>query len=98
MGEWTICEAEKPVIKFGEKGKRKEQTDKVVLQCSRKRKTLICFTQKNCKAWFLFYRIMSFYWQMQLNDKTVPRVFLIFIINMGSLKSERIDSTETTIS
>ena len=35
---------------------------------------------------------------MQLNDKAVPRVFLIFIINMGSLKSERIDSTDTTIS
>ena len=25
LGEWTICEAEKPVIKFGEKGKRKEK-------------------------------------------------------------------------
>ena len=36
---------------------------------------------------------------MQLDDKTVPRFFLKkFIINMTSLKSERIDSTETTIS
>ena len=34
---------------------------------------------------------------MQLNDKLYSG-FLIFIINVGSLKSERIDSTETTIS
>ena len=39
LGEWTICEAEKLVIKFAEKGKRKEKTGKVVKLCSRKRKT-----------------------------------------------------------
>ena len=44
---------------------------------------------------------------MQFNDKTVPMFFfafflffcfLTFIINVKSLISERIDSTETTIS
>ena len=39
LGEWTICKAEKPVIKFGEKGKRHGKTGKVVKACSRKRKT-----------------------------------------------------------
>ena len=41
---------------------------------------------------------------MQFNDKTLPIfflfvfLFLTFIINVKSLISERVDSTETTIS
>ena len=49
LGEWTICKAEKPVIKFGEKGKRQEKTGKVVKACSRKRKTFALYT-KNFKS------------------------------------------------
>ena len=60
LGEWTICLAEKLVIKFCEKGKRKEKTGKVVKPCSCKRKTF-ALRKKNCKVWFLFYRIMLFY-------------------------------------
>ena len=60
LGEWTIFEAEKPVIKFGEKGKHKQKTGKVVKPCSCKRKTF-ALRKKNCKVWFLFYRIMPFY-------------------------------------
>ena len=40
LGKWTICKAEKPVIKFGKKGKRKGKTGKVAKSCSRKRKAL----------------------------------------------------------
>ena len=42
--QWTICKVEKPVIKFGEKRKRKGKTGKVAKSCSRKRN--VCFTQK----------------------------------------------------
>ena len=59
LGEWTICQAEKLVIKFGEKGnvKKKLQSRKTLLLQTKN----VCFTQKNCKVWFLFYRIMLFY-------------------------------------
>ena len=37
LGDWTISKAKKPVIKFGEKGKRPGKTSKVVKTCSRNR-------------------------------------------------------------
>ena len=73
LDEWTICEAEKAVIKFAEKGKRKKnwQSRKTLLPQTKN----VCFTHKYCKAWFLFYRIMPFKSQMQLNDKLYPGFF-----------------------
>ena len=63
LGEWTICKAEKLVIKFGGKGKRKGKSGKVVKSCFFKRNLAsVCLTQKNlnCKAWFLLCRSMQF--------------------------------------
>ena len=94
LGEWTICEAEKPVIKFGEKGKRKEKNWQS-RTCSRKRKTFALHT-KIVKPYFSFTGLCPFINKYSLTIKLYPGFFLIFIINMGSLKNERIDSTETT--
>ena len=74
LDEWTICEAEKAVIKFGEKGKRKEKTGKVVKPCSRKRKTFALHI-KIVKPDFSFTGLMPFKSQMQLNDKLYPGFF-----------------------
>ena len=62
LGEWTISKAEKPVIKFGEKGKRQgkraKSWDLAPVTDSRKRKTFeVNYThKKNCQTWFLFFR------------------------------------------
>ena len=94
LGECTICEAEKPVIKFGEKGKRKEKNWQS-RTCSRKRKTFALHT-KIVKPYFSFTGLCPFVNNYSSTIKLYPGFFLIFIINMGSLNSERIDSTETT--
>ena len=60
LGEWIICEAEKPVIKFGEKGKRKEKNWQS-RTCSRKRKTFALHT-KIVKPYFSFTGLCPFFY------------------------------------
>ena len=82
------------LLKFGEKGKRKEKNWQS-RTCSRKRKTFALHT-KIVKPYFSFTGLCPFINKYSSTIKLYPGFFLIFIINMGSLKSERIDSTETT--
>ena len=87
LGEWTICQAEKLVIKFGEKGKRKEKTGKVVKPCSCKRKTF-ALHKKIVKFDFSFTGLCSFINKCSSTIKLYPVFFYFYYINMGSLKSE----------
>ena len=85
------------IIKFGEKRKPKGKTGKVVKSCSRKRECLL-YTKKVVKPDFSFSQLWKFLINASQQEDCSQRFLYFFIINMRSLKSERIDSTETTIS
>ena len=85
LGKWTICKAEKPVIKFGEKGKRKRKTGKIVKSCFRKRKTFalplkivnpdfafsgLCPFINKCSSTIKMYPgFLNFYYQYEKSQK-----------------------------
>ena len=85
------------LLNLTKKRKRKGKTGKVVKSCSRKRECLL-YTKKIVKPDFSFSQLCKFLINASQQEDCSQRFLYFFIINMRSLKSERIDSTETTIS
>ena len=81
MGERTICDAEKPVIKFGEKGKRKEKTGKVVLAPVHEKRLL--YTKKIVKPDFSFTGLCPFINKCSSIIKLYPVFFKNFYYQYG---------------
>ena len=80
MGERTICDAEKPVIKFGEKGKRKEKTGKVVLAPVNEKRLL--YTKKIVKPDFSFTGLCPFINECSSIIKLYPVFFFKFLLSI----------------
>ena len=77
LGKWTICKAEKPVIKFGEKGKRKRKTGKVVKSFSRERKAF-ALHKRNVNPDFSFSRLCPFINKCSSTIKLYPGLLNLY--------------------